>query len=527
MKIRTMFRKHNLSQRLAAGYRDEKRRCTKWLLSTFALVACFHAGILESKAQGVNGRAAPFMANRVKIGEVTSTSAILWTRLTTTEDYRTGGEDFAADTRGVQDSDPRLVGPEHGYGGQVPDGKTLAEMNTSVPGMAGDVRLSYWPTNAPDQRKSTRWTAVDTVSDFTRQFLLRELTPQTRYGYLMEGRAAGGSRATVSVEGAFSTAAAEDTPSRVVFTVVTGSRWQTRDDEKNGQKIYPQMAAIQPSFFVHTGDIVYYDSAEPFVTHSDLARFKWNRMYALPFVRDFHQQIPSYFIKDDHDSWQNDDWPTMNNFKMGQFTWEHGRRIFLEQVPMGGRTYRTIRWGKDLQVWLVEGRDFRSANDAPDGPDKTIWGKQQMAWFQRTVTESDATFRVLISPTPIVGPDHMWKAGTVDNHVAEGRAYEGTRLREFLGKQKNLFVVCGDRHWQYASQDPKTGVREYACGPTTDKHATEIQNENLEIVKYIQAKGGFLSVTIDRDGQNIPTATFRHHGVSGQVYHEDAQRVSQ
>ncbi len=103
---------------------------------------------------------------------------------------------------------------------------------------------------------------------------------------------------------------------------------------------------------------------------------------------------------------------------------------------MGSSTYRTIRWGQDLQIWLVEGRDFRSPNDAPDGPDKTIWGKEQLAWFQSTVTNSDATFRILISPTPIVGPDHLWKSGTIDNLVAEGRAYEGNLLREFLAAEK-------------------------------------------------------------------------------------------
>ncbi len=81
--------------------------------------------------------------------------------------------------------------------------------------------------------------------------------------YRMEGRPAGSTDSTVSVDGEFTTAAAADVPAPVRFTVVTGSRWQTRDDLRNGQKIYPQMAALKPSFFVHTGDIVYYDSGEP------------------------------------------------------------------------------------------------------------------------------------------------------------------------------------------------------------------------------------------------------------------------
>lgn len=76
--------------------------------------------------------------------------------------------------------------------------------------------------------------------------------------------------------------------------------------------------------------------------------------------------------------------------KRSDFTFEQGLGVFLEQVPMGRRTYRTVRWGKDLQVWMVDGRDFRSPNTMPDGPTKTIWGAEQIAWFKRTVRQSDA-----------------------------------------------------------------------------------------------------------------------------------------
>ena len=40
--------------------------------------------------------------------------------------------------------------------------------------------------------------------------------------------------------------------------------------------------------------------------------------------------------------------------------------------------------------------------------------------------------------------------------------------------------------------------------------------------KYLKIKGGFLQVEISRAGGK-PTATFRHHGVNGQLYNEDIQ----
>ena len=67
----------------------------------------------------------------------------------------------------------------------------------------------------------------------------------------------------------------------------------------------------------------------------------------------------------------NDCWPGQVTKFMGEFTFDQGKAVFLEQVGMGERTWRTARRGKDLQIWMVEGRDYRSQNPDPDGPAKT------------------------------------------------------------------------------------------------------------------------------------------------------------
>ena len=241
-------------------------------------------------------------------------------------------------------------------------------------------------------------------------------------------------------------------------------------------------------------------------------------MYSYKTLIDFHLKVPGYWIKDDHDVLSNDCWPTMEPEFMLPMTFEDGQRLFREQVPMGEKTYRTRRWGQDLQVWFVEGRDFRSPNPMPDGPGKTIWGEDQKAWFFDSVRASDATFRIVISPTPIVGPDRTKKN---DNHSNQGFTHEGNQLRAFIGEQKNMFIVCGDRHWQYVSEDPETSAREYSCGPTSDVHAGGFSEDRRSPMhRYLKVKGGFLAVDIERvDGS--PRAVFTHHGVDGTVYNRD------
>jgi alkaline phosphatase D len=376
------------------------------------------------------------------------------------------------------------------------------------------VRVNYKPAGAA-QWEVTPWRDVDQGRDFTVQFRLQGLAPATQYEVRVESRS--GQTAGQSLNGRFQTAPAPTQPARVVFTVSTGQAFGDQDHDA-GYYIYPAMLKLDPSFFVHTGDIVYYDRLAKTI---GLARYHWQRTYSRPTNVAFHRQVASCFIKDDHDVWVNDCWPTMDDKGyMGDFTFKQGLAVFREQVPMGpGKTYRTYRWGQDLQVWLPEGRDFRSPNPMPDGPEKTIWGAEQKAWFKRTVQASDATFRLVVSPTPIVGPDRNNKA---DNHSNKAFTHEGNEIRRFIAAQKNMAVICGDRHWQYMSIHPTTGVREYSCGPASDKHAGGWKQSDYraDYHQFLAVKGGFLSVTIDRvDGK--PTATFRYHDVHGAVRYED------
>lgn len=174
--------------------------------------------------------------------------------------------------------------------------------------------------------------------------------------------------------------------------------------------------------------------------------------YGWPALVDFYKNTSIYMLKDDHDLLKDDAYPTSSSY--GELTFQDGLKIWNENAPIRDKPYRTFRWGKDLQVWLVEGREFRSANPIPDGPGKTIWGSEQKQWFEETLNASDATIKILFSPTPVVGPDRKKKS---DNHANESFETEGDWLREFLSAQKSTFVVNGDRHWQYVSVEGKRG----------------------------------------------------------------------
>jgi hypothetical protein len=76
-------------------------------------------------------------------------------------------------------------------------------------------------------------------------------------------------------------------------------------------------------------------------------------------------------------------------------------------------------------------------------------------------------------------------------------------------------------HWQYASVDPKTGLREYSSGPHTDAHAGGFSEEQRSSMhRFLRIGGGFLSGTVERQ-DGAPVLTIRFHDVTGAIQHED------
>lgn len=482
------------------------------------MFTCLTAFLAEAQA--------PYLATGLKTGEVTDTSAIVWVRLSKNEER----VDFGAPMPKVRYRDEEtgeLLDRPRGRTWpnpvvEWPEGGTIDTIEGAVPGSPGAVTVHYRP-GGEKRWFSTRPQLVNPETDFTTQFELTGLNSDTRYELRVTAQSENLLKANPQndpgvlerneILGAFRTAPAADDVKEISFTVTTGQRYPHRDSE-DGFKIYNLMRGLNPHFFVHTGDILYYDDLGKTPA---LARWHWQRTYSLPSLVRFHNYYASYFMKDDHDTLVNDCWPTMESPYMGEMTFVHGLQIFREQVPMGDLTYRTARWGKDLQVWLVEGRDYRSANDMEDGPQKSIWGREQMEWFQRTVKESDATFKVLISPTPVVGPDRTNKN---DNHANEGFTYEGDLLRQFIASQKNMVVVCGDRHWQYVSKDSATGIIEFSCGPASDEHAGGWSNDQKEPEHlYLNVIGGVLEMRVKRE-EGKPVLIGRHFGVDGKVLNE-------
>lgn len=443
------------------------------------------AGVAATSRDYINDRV--FQAQGELVGEVTPTTALLQTRLTATP-------------------------------GLNPDG--------DVEGVAGVVRFEF----PGEEKYSTSWAEAKPENDYVVRAEVKELVPGKLYQY----RAVAGKDRESAQPGpmrSFSTLPGSGANTDVSFCVGSCMIYErfidgtsankmpittTDEDRRLGYPAFAAMNELKPDFFVGTGDIVYYDwprtKDQPAATALPDLRKKWHEQFRFPRLVEFFGRTPAYWSKDDHD-FRFDDADLTGAKLPAAGT---GIDLFREQLPIapaGDRdtpTYRTHRISKHLQIWLTEGRDHRSPNEMPDGPDKTLWGKTQREWLQRTLSESDARWKILISPTPMVGPDGASKK---DSHAnLGGFQHEANAFFAWLKENdvRGFFTVCGDRHWQFHSIHP-SGLEEFGCGALNDENSilghapgdprsTDPDARIKQPFKYPEPTGGFLHLLSRDDG---------------------------
>ncbi len=483
-------------------------RITNFLLALFLLILLSSCEIKKE----TNG---PFFGNGFHNGWADQNSITLWTRLTKNPEGNAGGTKFLIPTSKKHKQLDKEANAENIYKAQIPEGLTLNEMIGACPGSQGEVKLTYFPLTNSKNQIETEWIEVDNEKNFTKQWKLENLSPDTKYVVEIEARLNNKSKVSDKIEGAFRTPPTPESEEDIEFCIVTCHDYW-RKDTTDGHKIYDAMMKLFPDFYVHTGDIEYYDKPEPYAMTEELMRFKWDRLFALPLQRKFWSQVTTYFMKDDHDALKDDAYPGMN---YGTVSWNRGLEIFdKEQFPSHDKFYKTIRWGKDLQVWITEGRNYRSKNSDVDGAGKSIFGEEQKQWLFSTLKESDATFKIIINANPILGPDRKNKK---DNYSNSNFKFEGDEIREFINQFDNVYLCNGDRHWQYVTHFDDTNLWEFSCGAGSDIHAGGWSQENLRPEhRFLRVKGGFLRGHVSRKN-GAPTLTFQHYDVDGNVVHKE------
>ena len=336
---------------------------------------------------------------------------------------------------------------------------TEATVWTRAP-QPGRVTLQVTSTASFDDARGSGWQAR-AENDRAVTVVLRGLRPAMRYRYRFV------QAGTTSPVGTFRTAPAPATPARVRFAFTGDADATPGPNGKpafNSFETYARMARERNDFNVNLGDTIYSDSEVGGAKVARTVPEKWSKYrlgLALPALRTLRAATGLYSHWDDHE-FIND----FSRAEHGSAIYRAGVKAFTDYAPVAytQRTglYRTFRWGKNLELFFLDERSFRSAKattvcandlapqapqtvragfaqlapglaqpvsractDTLDDPARTMLGPQQHAAFVRAIRASTATWKVVMNEVPLLQlyalPYDRWEGYNAERTTALGR----------------------------------------------------------------------------------------------------------
>jgi alkaline phosphatase D len=332
------------------------------------------------------------------------------------------------------------------------------------------------------------------ADDYTGQVLLTGLKPGTAYRYRVG-----------SERGSFETAPAADDRDdvRLAFGGDVAGQNVCRDANE-GFPIMETIRAERPDVFVGLGDMIYADNAcnalgmygNPQVPGPgpapDLATFweHWRYNRADESSQRLLASTSYVGVWDDHEV-VNDFGPLNDTrstppYTPGVHLLPIGLEAFLDYTPIAvgantpKRLYRSLRWGKHLELFVLDTRQYRDANAASDSPDrpKTMLGREQLTWLKESLSASDATWKVIVSSVPMSIPTGFpavpnGRDGWANFDQTTGFEQELLDILRFMEQHGivNNFWITTDVHFAEAfryrpfTTNPGFVVHELATGP--------------------------------------------------------------
>lgn len=265
------------------------------------------------------------------------------------------------------------------------------------------------------------------------------LAPGAHYQYAFLERGSGGEVIARSRTGRFRAALAPDALEPVTFAATSCTSQLVEAANANLGRVAQR---TDLSFFLHAGDQLYADHGG---AATDLAgyRAKYAMAWARPGLLAVHGACGMYNTWDDHevfDNWQGyrDD-PRINAAVQTFFDHQPVRRV--PDDPR--RLWRSVRWGKALELFVLDGRGER---DLEAG---RYLSDEQLAWLEGGLESSTAVFKFILNSCPIgLFPDSInrWRSPT-DRWASSSFSQQRTRILDVAQEVGGVWWVSGDFHF--------------------------------------------------------------------------------
>jgi alkaline phosphatase D len=408
-----------------------------------------------------------------------------------------------------------------------------------------------YETNANFTNPFNKKAQANETTDFTARVNLEELKPATLYYYRVWFTAqdiknnSNSSLISNTEIGTFKTAPnsnVSSSPISFIWGGDLGGQKYCRNAHTGGYDIFNSMQSLNADFFIANGDMIYADDTCPkqgpilnnkinnqnitwqnipgyFKSISD-PTVNWNNITEIrsiyqdhwkynrndTYFKDFLKNTSMYSQWDDHEIINDfgSRWPYWNLFNTDREGYSNivkeGTEAFLHYSPINNNNssksgeddlshiYRSFNWGKDLDLFIIDARSYRSQNHIADTQhsNKTMLGDKQLEWLKQELFNSNTTWKVISSDIPISIPTASnasilgrdgWANGNETYNYSYYTGFE-RELRELLGfideqNIKNVVFITTDVHFpafikydfDLNGDGNKTKIYEFISGP--------------------------------------------------------------
>ncbi|MEO8386732.1 MAG: alkaline phosphatase D family protein [Betaproteobacteria bacterium] len=276
-----------------------------------------------------------------------------------------------------------------------------------------------------------------------------------------------------------------------------------------------------PHFMLWLGDNLYFRPKGKFLSEADfssVARMeaRYRNVRAMDMFQKLFAATHHYAIWDDHDYGPND------SFKSFEFKAD-ALRLFRQYWPnpeMGSKalpgTWTSFKH-QDAEFFFLDDRYYRDDEKAAPSSSKAMFGPQQIAWLQKSLANSKATFKLVCNGSQLLSEDENGHHSGWHNYQAERDPFLAWLAKE---KITGLVFLSGDRHNTQVfrlKQEGAPAVYEYSCSPFTSR-LSKLSKKDRANPRFVEGLGveqrnfGTLEFAGAGDKRKIVAACFDANG---------------
>lgn len=384
-------------------------------------------------------------------------------------------------------------------------------VNNDIQGIKGFIKFSVMRDAASASIMQSRFFAADSSNDFTAKFQFTGLRPGQKYLYCIS-YGADTSNCTSGPWNTFKTLNLPESEKHISFILSSGMNYNSlvfndpslklaAPDVHKFYKEFPvinMISFLKPDFVITKED---FNISEITGSQDESVKINadWHRLLSIPEYNILTSGTPFFYLSTGNSP------QSIAAMKHLPVTCDSDNREF----------FRTYRLNRDVQIWLLENLF------APEQAKMGTASQTELSWLKNTLKESDAPFKLLISPSGIIERDKF--SGIVDS--SESGNFDRQRDSLFIWLKNNgyknngLYFLACNAYYQYHSIDP-SGFEEFSSGSLSSKNlkpeipiSDSLQAfSDAELHKpYVQkdTNGGFMIVTSNRDEYDSPVLLFR------------------